>query len=97
MDHLPTEMRLSSTARGFIIAAVTAVYAWLMHQPGASFTWALTVAGALQFAIIVLRRVLPPDLVPVTLYVFELLADAATVFLFALGVYGGTLAHADAL
>jgi hypothetical protein len=91
MDHLPTEMRFSSTARGIVIGAIAAAYAWLMHQPGASFLWALIVAAALQFCVIILRRVLPPDMLPIGLYLFELLADAGTVFLFALGIYGGLL------
>ena len=91
MDHLPTEMRFSSTARGFVIAVIAGLYAWLMRDPGASLLWALIAAAALQFCVIILRRVLPPDMLPIGLYLFELFADAATVFLFALGIYGGIL------
>ena len=91
MDHLPREMRLSGTARGIIIAAMIAGYGYVFRQPGASLTLSFLIAAALQLAVILMRRFLPPANLPVALYVFELVVDAATVFMFALGVYGGIL------
>ena len=54
-------------------------------------TWTLLVGAAIQLSVILLRRFVPPANLPLTLYVFELIVDAATVFMFALGVYGGIL------
>ncbi|MEO8016726.1 MAG: hypothetical protein ABI769_02850 [Pseudomonadota bacterium] len=97
MDHLPHEMRLSDTARGIIIAALIGVYAWVFKQPAASLTWSFLAAVGIQLVVIALRRFVPPANLPVALYVFELFADAATVFMFALGVYGGILKMASAV
>jgi len=84
-------MRLSSTARGIIIAVLIGAYSWVFKQPAASMTWALLVGAGIQLVVILLRRFVPPDNLPLALYVFELFADAVTVFMFALGVYGGIL------
>ena len=91
MDHLPHEMRLSNTARGIFIAVLIGAYSWVFHQPAASLTWSFLAAAGIQLVVIALRRLVPPANLPVVLYVFELIADAATVFMFALGVYGGIL------
>jgi hypothetical protein len=84
-------MRLSSTARGIIIALLIGAYSWVFRQPAASMTWTLLVGAAIQLVVILLRRFVPPDNLPLALYVTELVADAVTVFMFALGVYGGIL------
>lgn len=86
-------MRLSSTVRGLLIVALIAFYGYVTHQPGASLTATLLIAAALQGVVLLLRRFVSPELLPQALDLFELLADAATVFLFALGVYGGILAY----
>jgi hypothetical protein len=83
--------RLSSPVRGFIIAALMAVYGFVVREPAALLTWSLLLAVALQIAIIVLRKWLPAERFPQAQEVVELVFDAATVFLFAVGVYGGIL------
>jgi hypothetical protein len=92
---IPPETRLSSTARGIIIAVMIGTYGWVFTQPAASLTWTLLLGAAIQLVVIVLRRFVPPANLPVALYVFELSVDAATVFMFALGVYGGILKVAN--
>jgi hypothetical protein len=91
MDHLPREMRLSGTARGIIIAVLMGAYGWVFHLPAASMTWTFLIAAVLQLVVILMRHFIPAANLPVMLYMFELFADAATVFMFALGVYGGLL------
>jgi hypothetical protein len=87
----PSRIRLSSTVRGVIIGALIATYAYVVGQPGASLTATLLIAAALQAMVLLLRKFVPPALLPQALQIFELVADAATVFLFALGVFGGIL------
>jgi hypothetical protein len=87
------ELRLSSTVRGVMIAALIAFYGYVVGNPGASFTVSLLIAAGLQVAVLLLRRFVPPDLLPQAMYALEMAADAATVFLFALGVYGGILSY----
>ncbi|HEV7607010.1 MAG TPA: hypothetical protein VGO61_06720 [Steroidobacteraceae bacterium] len=94
MDHLPHEMRLSNTARGIFIAVLIGGYSWAFKQPAASLTWSFLAAAGIQLVVIALRRFVPPANLPVALYLLELFADAATVFMFALGVYGGLLNRA---
>lgn len=90
----PRELRISSTVRGVIIGGLMAFYAWVMREPGATLTVSLLIAAGLQLGVILLRRFVPAYLMPQALHVFEMLADAATVLLFALGVFGGILRHA---
>jgi hypothetical protein len=97
MDLSPRELRLSSTIRGAIIGALIAAYAYVTRDPGATFTASLLVAAGLQVAVLLLRKFVPTYLMPQALHVFELLADAATVFLFALGVFGGILRAASVI
>lgn len=87
----PPELRLSSTLRGFIIAALIAGYAWFSKQPGTSLAASMLVAAGLQLAVVVIRRLVPPDRQPQAIYIFEMLADGVSVLLFALGVFGGIL------
>lgn len=88
--------RLGDGVRGTIIGVMIAAYAYVMNQPGASLTASLLAAAGLQLVVIVLRRVVPPESLPSVMYVFELLVDAVTVLLFALGVFGGLIRMADA-
>ena len=83
------QLRLGSTIRGLIIAALIGFYGFVMDQPGASLTAALLIAAGLQLAVLVTRRLVAADAMPQAMYLLELLVDAATVFLFALGVFGG--------
>ena len=87
------QLRLGSTTRGVIIAVLIGFYGYVMDQPGTSFTVSLLVAAGLQVGVLLLRRFVSPDLLPQAMYLLEMLADAATVFLFALGVYGGMLRY----
>jgi hypothetical protein len=89
--------RLGEGARGLIIGVMIAFYAYVTNQPGASLTASLLVAAALQLVVVVIRRVVAPEAQPLVLYVFELLVDAATVLLFALGVFGGIIRVADVI
>ena len=88
MNDLP-EPRISSTIRGVTIGALALGYAWLTNQAGGSLAVSLLIAAVLQGTVLLLRKFVPTYLMPQVLYVFELLADAGTVLLFALGVFGG--------
>ena len=83
------EPRINSYVRGGAIGFIALVYGFVMRQPGASFTASLLIAAGLQVAVLLLRRFVPPDQQPQMMNLVEMLADAATVLLFALGVYGG--------
>lgn len=91
MEGSPRELRLSSTVRGVIIAALLGAYAWVLQEPEGSFKGALLAAAGVQIGVLLLRKFVPSALLPQALYLFELLADAATVLLFAMGVFGGVL------
>jgi hypothetical protein len=84
-------LRLSTRVRGVIIGALIAVYYWLGLQPEGMYRSGLIIAGLLQVAMILVRRFVPAEKVDLSTYVCEMLADGATVFLFALGVYGSTV------
>lgn len=84
-------MRLSSTVRGLVIGGLVLFYGYVTRQPGATLAMTLLIAAGLQVALLVLRRVVPREQLPMAMYIFELLIDAATVLLFALGVFGGIL------
>lgn len=92
--EVPARPRLSSTIRGVIIGALIAAYAYVVGQPGASFTVTLLVGAALQVMVLLLRKFVPPALQNQAMQIFELAVDAATVLLFALGVFGGILKFA---
>lgn len=91
------QLRLGSAARGIIIGALMAFYYLVTHQAGVTpqsgvtLTLTLLVAAALQVALLLLRRFVPGYLQAQVVHLFELLVDAATVLLFALGVFGGIL------
>jgi hypothetical protein len=89
MDPSTREMRLSSMTRGIVITVLIAGYLWVSKQPAGSLTTALLIAAGLQLVVLAVRRLVAPETQPMALYVFELLADGATVLLFALGVFGG--------
>lgn len=91
MEERNPEPRLSSAARGVAIGALMAFYYYVTHQPGATLTVTLLIAVALQVAALLLRKFVPGDLQPQAIGLFELVVDAATVCLFALGVFGGIL------
>ena len=88
-DDPMREPRINSYVRGGAIGFIALVYAFVTRQPGASFTSSLLIAAGLQVAVLLLRRFVPPDQQPQMMHLVELLADAATVLLFAIGVYGG--------
>jgi hypothetical protein len=87
------QMRLGSKVRGCAIAAILALYGYFLSDPGASFTASLLIAAGLQAGVLLLRRFVPADFLPRAIDSIELLADAATVLLFALGVFGGILSY----
>jgi hypothetical protein len=89
MDPSAREMRLGSISRGIIIAAMVTGYAWALKQPAASLTAAFLIAAGLQLAVLAIRRFVARERQPLALFTFELIADGATVLLFALGVFGG--------
>jgi hypothetical protein len=91
MEPSARRLRLETTVRGIVIAVLLGFYGLVVGDVGVSWVWSLLVGAALQILVLVLRRVVPPDLMPQAAHVFEMLADAVTVFLFALGVYGGIL------
>lgn len=89
----PRQMRWSSTLRGVVIAVLLAAYGWVANLGGASFISSLLIAAGLQIAVLLSRRFLPAYLLPQVIDTLELLADAATVLLFALGVFGGIMSY----
>lgn len=88
MDKVTRELRISSMMRGVIFGLLTAGYAVLMPYPQASLKVSLAIGAALQLAILCMRKFAPADAFPKVQYTLELLADGATVLLFALGVLG---------
>lgn len=90
-DPTPRELRIATSVRGVAIGALILGYGFVSRQPQASFASSLALAAALQLAVIVARKWVPADRVPMAQYVLEMIADAVTVLLFALGVFGGIL------
>jgi hypothetical protein len=86
-----SSLRSSSMVRGVAIGALMATYAWATHQSTGSYKSGLIVAIALQLAVLAVRRFVPTEQIGRAIYICEMLADGATVLLFALGVYGGTM------
>jgi hypothetical protein len=86
MDDSPRSLRITSTVRGVVISALIAGYAWLTHASPGSFAAGLIIAAALQLAVLAVRRFVPAGEVPRAVYVCELLADGATVLIFAISV-----------
>jgi hypothetical protein len=84
-------MRLGTAVRGIIIGVLLIGYGLLFGRDGASFTECLLVGAGLQFLVLLLRKVVPPEMLPQAMYLFELLVDGVTVLMFAMGVYGGIL------
>jgi len=75
--------------RGLFIAGLILVYTWFFNQPGVPLKIAFLIAAGFQLAVIVMRRLVPRDALPVAMYVFEMIADGVSVLMFALGVFGG--------
>ena len=94
MDGL-REPRINSYVRGAAIGFIALAYGLMTRQSDASFTWSLLIAAGLQVAVLLLRRFVPPDQLPQVMNLLEMVADGATVLLFALGVYGGILHQAE--
>lgn len=88
MDKETRDLRISSTMRGVFFALLTAGYAILMPYPQASFAVSFGIGAALQLAILLMRKFAPADALPRVQHLLELLADAGTVLLFAVGVLG---------
>jgi hypothetical protein len=91
MNLTPTQMRRSSLYRGLLITLCIGGYAWVFGKPGISFSQMFLVGVGLQLLALAVRHFVPADRVPTAMYVLDLLIDGATVFAFALGVYGGIL------
>jgi hypothetical protein len=89
----PRQMRWSSTLRGVAIAVLLGAYGLLVNSGGGGFKSSLLIAAGLQIAMLLARRFVPGYLQPQVIDTIELLADAVTVLLFALGVFGGILSY----
>lgn len=87
----PRELRIATSVRGVVIGALIVGFGFVSRQPSASFASSLLIAAALQIAVIVARKWVPPDRLPIAQYTLEMIADGVTVLLFALGVFGGIL------
>ena len=74
--------------RGVFITGLIVVYTWFMKDPGVSLKATFLIAAGFQFAVIVIRRLVPADELPRAMYIFELIADGVTVLMFAIGVFG---------
>jgi hypothetical protein len=88
MVALSRRVRISSKIRGVIIGVLTAAYGVLLPYPKASFKVMFAIGVVLQLAILFVRKFVPADKWPQAQYVFELIADAATVLVFAFAVFG---------
>jgi len=89
MDDSPRDLRIASWTRGVFIGVLIAFYGWILNVPEGSFRQMFLVGAGVQLLIIVLRRLVPTESAPQAQYIFELVADGATVLVFALGVFGG--------
>ena len=89
----PRQMRFNSTLRGFVIAALLGAYGLMVNLGSQFFTASMLIAAGLQVAILLARRFVPDYLQPQVVDLIELLADAATVLLFALGIFGGIASY----
>ncbi len=87
MNESPRQLRLSSTARGVAIGAILLVYGLLVRQSPGTFIEGLLIAAAVQAGVLLLRRFAPGALVPMGVFILELIADGVTVLLFAIGVF----------
>ena len=85
----PRDLRIASWIRGVVIGALIVIYGWFVKAPEGSLTQMFVIGAGVQVLIIVLRRFVPPDSAPQAQYIFEMIADGATVLTFALGVFGG--------
>ena len=93
----PRELRAASWLRGIFIAVLIVFYGWFVGLPDSSFTATFLVGAALQFAIIVIRKFLPPSRLETAQYLFEMIADGVTILMFAIGVFGRQLAMAGSI
>jgi hypothetical protein len=89
MNHSTGELRLGSGIRSGFIAVLIGIYGWITRGPAGSLTVTLLIAAGVQLVVIALRRFVPADRLPAAMHVYEYIADGITVFLFALGVFGG--------
>lgn len=71
------------------MAVGIAAYARYAVGPEPSLTALFLVGAGLQLAVICARRFVPPDRLALTMYYLEMIADGATILLYALGVFGG--------
>jgi hypothetical protein len=83
------DARIASWMRGVFIAALVVAYGWVLKLPQASLTASFLVGAILQAAIVLIRRLVPAESLPEAQDIFEMIADGATVLMFALGVFGG--------
>lgn len=74
--------------RGVFFALLTTAFAILLPYPQASFKVSFAIGAVLQLAILLMRKFAPAESLPRVQYLLEMLADGATVLLFALGVLG---------
>jgi len=74
--------------RGVFIALLIGVYGWVSKESLVSWKASFIIAAGLQLVVIVIRRMAPAKDLARTVYLFEMIADAITVLLFALGVFG---------
>lgn len=87
-DPSPRDLRIATRVRGVAIGMLILAYGFVSKQSSGSFTSSLLIAAALQIAVLVARKWVPPDRMPMTQYSLEMIADGVTVLLFALGVFG---------
>lgn len=78
--------------RSLFIAGLILVYTWVFNQPGVSLKVTFLIAAGLQFAVILMRRLVPREGLPLAMYFFEMIADGVSVLMFALGVFGSIAA-----
>jgi hypothetical protein len=91
----PRQLRWSSSLRGTFIAVLIGAYGLLVSLGSQTYVPSLLIAAGLQVAILLARRFAPAYLLPQVNDVIELLADAATVLLFALGIFGAITSYGN--
>ena len=93
----PRSLRFTATVRGLLIGTLFAAYFFLGLLPEGHFRASLIIAAVAQFITLIVARTAPAGRVHLSLFVIELLADGATVLLFALAIVGATMPNPGAL
>ena len=97
MGRFTLKSRMGLAGRGVVIGLFILAYGFLTNYPQASYTWMFLLGAALQIAILLVRKFLPPDQGARAQDIFEEIANGITVLSFAIGVFGSIARVPEAL